>query len=69
MFAASCREFNVDPAAAAGIDDPWLAAQLRAGLLWRLRTEEAKQQEEEEQSDLRQEHFERLDKARTMRTI
>ena len=69
IFAASCKEFGVDPARAAGIEDPWLAAQLRAGLLYRLREDEAKAQEQsggDPMHEMRAEHMERLDRMQTM---
>lgn len=45
-FAYSCKEFGVDPAAE--IEDPFLASQLRLGLIDRMGREDEKQQEEEE---------------------
>lgn len=70
VYAASCREFGVDPAA--GIEDPWLAAQLRIGLFYRVKRDEYDAMEEErkraEGEGRRDEHRERIDKARNILT-
>lgn len=66
MYAASCREFGVDPAG--GIEDPWLAAQLRFGLFYRLKRDEyeemEKQRAEMEESNRRDDHLRRMDRAK-----
>lgn len=68
MYAASCREFGVDPAE--GIEDPWLAAQLRMGLFYRLKRDEYEAMEEErkrmEEEQRRDDHHERIDKAKNI---
>lgn len=68
MYAASCREFGIDPAAE--IEDPWLAAQLRFGLFYRLKRDEYEAMEEErkqlEEDQRREAHHDRIDKAKTI---
>jgi hypothetical protein len=65
-FASSCREWGIDPAAE--IEDPFLAHQLRIGLLVKLRESEQHQSEEDrdkaERRALVDSHPERIETVR-----
>jgi hypothetical protein len=66
-YAALCQEWNLDPAEEVGIEDPWLAMQLRLGLserLHRKRKDAEEPTEEERDAIQRQEYASRLERAR-----
>lgn len=59
----SCKEWGIDPAEE--IEDPWLAHQLRIGLMWRMHDKEQKAEMEQSR---RADHLSRLDAAKTLIT-
>lgn len=67
-YAASCREWGIDPAAE--VEDPWLAHQLRLGLTYALRKHEREAEErakdEAERKAMPDEHDQRIDRARRL---
>lgn len=67
-FASVCQEWGLDPAREVGVEDPWLAMQLRLGLsdaLHEYRRKAAEEKDEERRTENQQvDHERRIDRAK-----